>query len=134
MHAPSRRTDPDRALVPTTLAARESERVALLNASDTEGLETIAHPDLAYAHSSGTVDALHDLLGKIGRGVYVYRDLEFFVESVVLGAHSAALVGRTTGTVTARGVERALDNTTTNLWESTDAGWRWLASSNVARA
>ncbi|MEV5432009.1 nuclear transport factor 2 family protein [Streptomyces sp. NPDC052701] len=116
-----------------TVRELEKRRFDSIAEHDLEGFSDLAHPDLAYTHSSGTVDTLDSFIEKCGSGHYVYHRIDHLVERVTVAGDTAVVIGEMHVDMTARGVRRKLANRSLGVWARVGGAWKLLAHQATAR-
>lgn len=109
------------------LLGLEDERYRALIVGDWDSFAALCHPDLAYTHSSGTVDTLGSYLDKLRQGFYVYRAIEHPVTRIVVAGDTAMIVGQMYADLCVGGTDKRLANNATAIWVRGSAGWRLLS-------
>jgi hypothetical protein len=70
--------------VAATVRDREDQRYRAAVAGDVELFARLAHPDLAYTHSDGTLDDLDSYVRKCREGYYVYDSIEHPIDRITV--------------------------------------------------
>ncbi|MGW3466336.1 nuclear transport factor 2 family protein [Streptomyces olivaceoviridis] len=111
----------------------EKRRFDTLVAHDLGGFTDLCHPDLAYVHSSGTLDTLDSFVEKCESSHYVYHRIDHLVESVKVIGDTAVIISEMHIDITAGGVRRKLANRALGVWARVDGSWRLLAHQATAK-
>ncbi|MFF1402960.1 nuclear transport factor 2 family protein [Streptomyces sp. NPDC058294] len=93
----------------------------------------LAHPDLAYTHSSGTLETLDSFVAKCGSAYYVYHRIDHLIEHVTVVGDTAVVIGEMRVDMTADGIRRELANRSLGVWARADGAWRLLAHQATAK-
>jgi ketosteroid isomerase-like protein len=104
----------------------EDRRYDAVVSRDFDGFAMLAHPELAYTHSSGDTDTLESYLEKCRSGFYVYHRIDHPIDRITVVGDTAIVVGEMHADITAGGVEKTLANRCLAVWVRTDEGWRLL--------
>ncbi|MFE9359656.1 nuclear transport factor 2 family protein [Streptomyces olivaceoviridis] len=115
------------------IRALEQRRFDTLVARDLGGFADLCHPDLAYIHSSGTLDTLDSFAEKCENSHYVYHRIDHLVESVKVIGDTAVIISEMHIDITAGGVRRKLANRALGVWARVDGRWRLLAHQATAK-
>jgi hypothetical protein len=110
-----------------TVRALEDQRYGAALTGDLELFARLAHPELAYTHSDGTLDDLDSYLRNCRDGYAVYHSVEHPIERITVTGDTAIVVGEMNAVITAGGTRKALANRTLAVWTRTAEGWRLLA-------
>jgi ketosteroid isomerase-like protein len=115
-------TDP----IQTITELEERRRLAMI-ARDLATLDALFADQMAYTHSSATVDNKAEYLEKLGNGYFDYRELSFLDLDIRVAGDAALVTGRMTGEVVINGAMRKLNGRTTVVWIRQQDDWRMLA-------
>jgi ketosteroid isomerase-like protein len=107
--------------------ALEDRRYRAVVEGDFDTFAALAHPELAYTHSDGTLDDRGSYLAKCRSGHYVYHRIDHPVDRIVVTGDTAVVVGEMHAELTAGGVRKTLANRSLAVWVRTEGGWRLLA-------
>lgn len=118
-----------------TEAVRELEqrRFTTLVEGDLAAFRALAHPALAYTHSSGTLDTLDSFVEKCASGYFRYHRIDHRIHGVTVVGDAAVVVGEMRVDLTANGKRLQLLNRSLGVWAREDGGWRLLAHQATAR-
>jgi ketosteroid isomerase-like protein len=111
----------------TTIRDLEDARYDALVRGDIPAFVELAHPELAYTHSDGSVDTLDSYREKLESGYYVYHRIDHPVDRIVVEGDTALVVGEMHADITANGTRKALANRALAVWVRVDGSWRFLA-------
>lgn len=104
----------------------ERRRIAML-AGDVATLDELFAEQMAYTHSSASIDTKAEYLDKLTNGHFDYRELAFLDQIIRLAGDAALVTGRMIGEVVIAGAMRKLNAQTTVVWIRQDGHWRLLA-------
>jgi len=110
-----------------TVRDLEDQRYRAVVTGDLDAFARLAHPELAYTHSDGTLDGLESYLSKCRDGYYVYHSVEHPIGRITVVGDTAVVIGEMNAVITAGGTRKTLANRTLAVWVRTAAGWRFLA-------
>jgi uncharacterized protein (TIGR02246 family) len=110
-----------------TVRDLEDQRYRAVETGDFELFARLAHPELAYTHSDGTLDDLESYLSKCREGYYVYHSIEHPIERITVAGDTAIVVGEMNAVITAGGTRKTLANRALAVWVRKAEGWRLLA-------
>lgn len=113
--------------VEVTIRALEDARYAAVIAGDVDAFVALAHPDLAYTHSSGVTDTLDSYREKLESGYYVYHRVDHPVERILVSGSTAVVVGEMHADLTVGGTRTRLANRAMAVWVRADGRWLLLA-------
>ncbi|MEU6095023.1 nuclear transport factor 2 family protein [Streptomyces sp. NPDC047079] len=111
----------------------EERRFGAMTAGDFDSFAELAHPDLAYTHSSGSLDTLDSYLAKCENGYYVYHRIDHPIERISIVGDTAVVIGEMLADMTAGGVRRQLGNRSIAVWSRVDGTWKFLAYQATAK-
>ncbi|MDN3060088.1 nuclear transport factor 2 family protein [Streptomyces sp. SRF1] len=111
----------------------ERRRFRAIVQRDFDGFAELAHPELSYTHSSGTLDTLESFVGKCESTYFVYHRIEHVIDSVTVAGDTAVVVGEMRVHMTAGGMRRRLDNRSLGVWARVDGTWKLLAHQATAK-
>jgi ketosteroid isomerase-like protein len=111
----------------TTIRDLEDARYDALVRGDIPAFVELAHPELAYTHSDGSVDTLDSYREKLESGYYVYHRIDHPIDRIVVEGDTALVVGEMHADITANGTRKALANRALAVWVRVDGSWRFLA-------
>ena len=111
----------------------EKRRFDTIVECDLDGFAHLAHPDLSYTHSSGTLDTLDSFVEKCQSAYYVYHRIDHLIERVTVVGDSAVAIGEMHVDVTVGGTRRELANRSLGVWSRVDGAWRLLAHQSTAK-
>ncbi len=94
---------------------------------DFDRFEALAHQDLAYVHSSGTVDSLDSYLKKCRSGRYVYKSIDHPVDEIRVYGDSVLVIGEMNAEMVIDGEACSLRNKSLAVWAKLDGHWRLAA-------
>ncbi|WBP90908.1 nuclear transport factor 2 family protein [Kitasatospora cathayae] len=115
------------------IRALENRRFEALVTGDLDGFAEIAHPELAYTHSSGTLDTLDSYLTKCASGFFVYHWIEHPIDRITVIGDTAIVIGEMRADLSVNGVHRKLENRSLAVWTRVDGKWKFLAYQATAR-
>jgi len=113
--------------IETLIRALEDQRYDAVLAGDFQAFAKLMHPDLSYAHSTGSVDTLASYLEKCDAGFYVYHHIEHPIDSITVVGDTVLVRGEMNGEITAGGVQKQLRNKALAVWVNGPQGWKLLA-------
>jgi ketosteroid isomerase-like protein len=105
----------------------EDERYAAMLAKDVATLERLLHPDLVYMHSSGFADDKESYIAGVRDRLWDYHRIARSEQTVRLNGSLALVFNRLKIDLTARAVEKSLDNRALAVWVAADGTWRLIA-------
>lgn len=105
----------------------EDRRYAAVVDGDLATFAELAHPELAYTHSDGTVDTLSSYVEKCRSGHYVYHRIDHPIDRIVVTGGTAIVVGEMHADITAGGTRKSLANRSLAVWVRSGGAWRLLA-------
>ncbi|MFB0617885.1 nuclear transport factor 2 family protein [Streptomyces sp. AGS-58] len=111
----------------------EKLRFDTLVERDIHAFTDLAHPDLAYTHSSGTLDTLDSFVAKCESAYYVYHRIDHLIEYVTVAGDTAVVIGEMCVDMTAGGIRKKLANRSLGVWARVDGTWRLLAHQATAK-
>ncbi|WP_229913626.1 nuclear transport factor 2 family protein [Streptomyces capitiformicae] len=111
----------------------ERRRFRVIVERDFDGFAELAHPDLSYTHSSGTLDTLDSFVGKCESAYFVYHRIDHVVDSVTVVGDTAVVIGEMRVSMSAGGIRRQLDNRSLGVWARADGTWKLLAHQATAK-
>ncbi|GAA2255829.1 hypothetical protein GCM10010145_25040 [Streptomyces ruber] len=112
----------------------EERRFRAVVERDLDDFAGLAHPDLAYIHSSGTVDTLESFVAKCESGYFVYQRIDHLVDKVSVVGDTAVVIGHMRVNMTAGGIRRQLENRALGVWaRGADGTWKLLAHQATAK-
>jgi 3-hydroxyisobutyrate dehydrogenase-like beta-hydroxyacid dehydrogenase/ketosteroid isomerase-like protein len=104
----------------------EDRRFDAMVAGDFDGFAKLAHPDLAYTHSTGDTDTLESYMEKCRAGFYTYHRIDHPVERITVVGDTAIVVGEMHADLTAGGVQKTLANRSLAVWVRSGGDWKLL--------
>ncbi|WP_433281568.1 NAD(P)-binding domain-containing protein [Pseudonocardia xinjiangensis] len=104
----------------------EDRRYDAIVAGDFDGFAKLAHPDLAYTHSTGDTDTLESYLEKCRAGFYDYHRIDHPVDRITVVGDTAIVVGEMNADLTAGGVQKTLTNRCLAVWVRSGGDWKLL--------
>ncbi|WP_433559602.1 NAD(P)-binding domain-containing protein [Pseudonocardia xinjiangensis] len=104
----------------------EDRRYDAIVAGDFDGFAKLAHPDLAYTHSTGDTDTLESYLEKCRAGFYDYHRIDHPVDRITVVGDTAIVVGEMNADLTAGGVQKTLANRCLAVWVRSGGDWKLL--------
>jgi 3-hydroxyisobutyrate dehydrogenase-like beta-hydroxyacid dehydrogenase/ketosteroid isomerase-like protein len=104
----------------------EDRRYDAIVAGDFDGFAKLAHPELAYTHSSGDTDTLESYLEKCRSGFYTYHRIDHPVDRITVVGDTAIVVGEMHAELTAGGVQKRLANRCLAVWVRSGGDWKLL--------
>jgi ketosteroid isomerase-like protein len=110
-----------------TIRALEDARYDAVVRGDIAAFVELAHPDLTYTHSTGTVDTLDSYRGKLESGFYDYHRIDHPIDRIVIVGDTALVIGEMHADITAGGTRKTLANRALAVWVRVDGVWRFLA-------
>jgi uncharacterized protein (TIGR02246 family) len=110
-----------------TIRALEDARYDAVVRGDIAAFVELAHPDLTYTHSTGTVDTLDSYREKLESGFYDYHRIDHPIDRIVIVGDTALVVGEMHADITAGGTRKTLANRALAVWVQVDGAWRLLA-------
>jgi ketosteroid isomerase-like protein len=116
-----------------TIRDLEKHRFDSIAEHDLDGFSDLAHPDLAYTHSSGTLDTLDSFIEKCGSNHYVYHRIDHIIERVTVAGDTAVVISEVRVDMTAGGIRRKLANRSLGVWARVDGTWKLLAHQATAK-
>lgn len=113
--------------VETTIRALEDARYDAVVRGDIAAFAELAHPELTYTHSNGSVDTLGSYREKLESGYYDYHRIDHPIDRIVVEGDTAVVIGEMHADITAGGTRKALANRALAVWVRVDGAWRLLA-------
>jgi 3-hydroxyisobutyrate dehydrogenase-like beta-hydroxyacid dehydrogenase/ketosteroid isomerase-like protein len=113
--------------VETTIRALEDARYDAVVRGDIPAFVELAHPELTYTHSNGSVDSLESYREKLESGYYDYHRIDHPVDRIVVEGDTALVIGEMHADITAGGTRKTLANRALAVWVRVDGAWRLLA-------
>ena len=110
-----------------TIRALEDARYDAVVRGDIAAFVELAHPDLTYTHSTGTVDTLDSYREKLESGSYDYHRVDHPIDRIVVVGDTALVIGEMHADITAGGTRKTLANRALAVWVRVDGAWRLLA-------
>jgi uncharacterized protein (TIGR02246 family) len=110
-----------------TIRALEDARYDAVVRGDIAAFVELAHPDLTYTHSTGSVDTLDSYREKLESGFYDYHRIDHPIDRVVVVGDTALVIGEMHADITAGGTRKTLANRALAVWVRVDGDWRLLA-------
>jgi 3-hydroxyisobutyrate dehydrogenase-like beta-hydroxyacid dehydrogenase/ketosteroid isomerase-like protein len=104
----------------------EDQRYDAMVAGDFDGFAKLAHPDLAYTHSTGDTDTLESYMEKCRAGFYTYHRIDHPVDRITVAGDTAIVVGEMHAELTAGGVQKTLANRSLAVWVRSGGDWKLL--------
>jgi len=104
----------------------EDRRYDAMVAGDFDGFAKLAHPELAYTHSTGDTDTLESYLEKCRSGFYTYHRIDHPVDRITVVGDTAVVVGEMHAELTAGGVQKRLANRCLAVWVRSGGDWKLL--------
>jgi uncharacterized protein (TIGR02246 family) len=108
----------------TNLKAVETAFYAAMQSNDAEAMGRLMAPDCVYIHSFGNRDSKDTYLDRVRNGFFVYHRIDFTQDRILERGDVVIIVGTMSGTVTAGGVERRLNNVRTSVWSREKDRWK----------
>ncbi|TFY91172.1 nuclear transport factor 2 family protein [Pseudomonas kairouanensis] len=105
----------------------ENQRFQAVIDGDFDQFEALAHPELAYVHSSGTVDTLSSYLKKCSSGWYVYKSIDHPVDEIRVYGESVLVIGEMNAEMIINGEARSMRNKSLAVWVKLDEHWKLAA-------
>ena len=109
------------------IRALEDARYDAVVRGDIPAFAELAHPELTYTHSSGSVDTLGSYREKLESGFYVYHRVDHPIDRIVVEGDTALVIGEMYADITAGGTRKTLANRALAVWVRVDGAWRLLA-------
>ncbi|WP_181779343.1 nuclear transport factor 2 family protein [Pseudonocardia pini] len=109
------------------IAALEYHRYDAVVNGEFETFEMLAHPELRYAHSSGTVDTLDSYLAKCRSGHLAYRAVDHAEEDIVVVGDCALVHGQLRAEIVVDGSPAHLSDQTLAVWTEVTGEWLLVA-------
>ncbi|GGP00735.1 nuclear transport factor 2 family protein [Wenjunlia tyrosinilytica] len=111
----------------------ENRRFRAIVEGDLADFRDLAHPDLAYTHSSGTLDTLDSFVEKCESAFFVYHHIDHITDSVTVVGDTAVVIGDMCVDMTAGGMRRELANRSLGVWVRVEGEWKVLAHQATAK-
>jgi hypothetical protein len=109
------------------IRALEDRRFDAIVTRDFDTFAELAHPGLAYTHSSGALDTLTSYLGKCKSGYYVYHRIDHPIDTITVVGDTAVVIGEMNADLTVGGLRKQLANRSLAVWTRADGTWKFLA-------
>jgi uncharacterized protein (TIGR02246 family) len=113
--------------VEAIIRALEDARYDAVVRGDIGAFADLAHPDLTYTHSNGSVDTLDSYREKLESGFYDYHRIDHPIDRIVVEGDTALVIGEMHADITAGGTRKTLANRALAVWVRADGAWRLLA-------
>lgn len=113
--------------VEATIRALEDARYDAVVRGDIAAFAELAHPELTYTHSNGSVDTLDSYREKLDSGYYDYHRIDHPIDRIVVEGDTALVIGEMHADITAGGTRKTLANRALAVWVRVDGAWRLLA-------
>ena len=110
-----------------TIRALEDARYDAVVRGDIGAFAELAHPDLTYTHSNGSVDTLDSYREKLESGFYDYHRIDHPIDRIVVEGDTAVVIGEMHADITAGGTRKTLATRALAVWVRVDGAWRLLA-------
>jgi len=111
----------------------EKRRFRSIVEGDLADFRDLAHPDLSYTHSSGTLDTLHSFVEKCESAYFVYHRIEHVTDGVTVVGDTAVVTGDMRVDMTAGGTRMELANRSLGVWVRVEGEWKVLAHQATAK-
>jgi 3-hydroxyisobutyrate dehydrogenase-like beta-hydroxyacid dehydrogenase/ketosteroid isomerase-like protein len=113
--------------VEATIRALEDARYDAVVRGDIGAFAELAHPELTYTHSNGSVDTLGSYREKLESGFYDYHRIDHPIDRIVVEGDTALVIGEMHADITAGGTRKTLANRALAVWVRAGGAWRLLA-------
>jgi ketosteroid isomerase-like protein len=113
--------------VEATIRALEDARYDAVVRGDIAAFAELAHPELTYTHSNGSVDTLDSYREKLESGFYDYHRIDHPIDRIVVEGDTALVIGEMHADITAGGTRKTLANRALAVWVRVAGAWRLLA-------
>ena len=105
----------------------EKQRFQAVVDGDFNQFAALAHPELAYVHSSGTVDTVESYLKKCHSGYYVYKSIDHPIDEIRVYGKSVLVIGEMNAEMIINGEARSLRNKSLAVWVKLEGHWKLVA-------
>lgn len=105
----------------------EKQRFQAVVDGDFNQFAALAHPELAYVHSSGTVDTVESYLKKCHSGYYVYKSIDHPIDEIRVYGESVLVIGEMNAEMIINGEARSLRNKSLAVWVKLGGHWKLVA-------
>jgi uncharacterized protein (TIGR02246 family) len=105
----------------------EKQRFQAVVDGDFNQFAALAHPELAYVHSSGTVDTVESYLKKCHSGYYVYKSIDHPIDEIRVYGESVLVIGEMNAEMIINGEARLLRNKSLAVWVKLEGHWKLVA-------
>ncbi|AUM69468.1 nuclear transport factor 2 family protein [Pseudomonas fluorescens] len=105
----------------------EKQRFQAVVDGDFNQFAALAHPELAYVHSSGTVDTVESYLKKCHSGYYVYKSIDHPIDEIRVYGESVLVIGEMNAEMIINGEARSLRNKSLAVWVKLEGHWKLVA-------
>ena len=105
----------------------EKQRFQAVVDGDFNQFAALAHPELAYVHSSGTVDTVESYLKKCHSGYYVYKSIDHPIDEIRVYGESVLVIGDMNAEMIINGEARSLRNKSLAVWVKLEGHWKLVA-------
>ncbi|MFI7097337.1 nuclear transport factor 2 family protein [Streptomyces lydicus] len=116
-----------------SIHALERRRFESITEHDVDGFVDLAHPDLTYTHSSGTLDTLDSFVEKCKNNHYEYHRIDLLIEGVTVAGDTAVVISEMHADMTVGGIGRKLKNRSLGVWTRVAGTWKLLAHQATAK-
>jgi hypothetical protein len=121
--------------ITTAIKAAEQRRCAAMLANDNAALAALLDPRLQFHHATGAVDDRDAYLAKMAAGRIQYVGIGWSEENVIaLADNAAVLTGRMNTDVRVEGVDKALINRVTTVWNLNNGAWQLVVFQSTPMA
>ena len=100
-----------------TVRAAEQQRADCLINQRYEEFAAMCSPNLCYVHTSGTVDDLDALMGKLHSGFYVYQTIHYPIHEIRHLGTAILVRADFQADILVDGQPRKLNNRAVSVWE-----------------
>jgi len=105
----------------------EAQRFQAVIDRDFDVFASLAHSELVYVHSSGTVDNLDQYLGKCRAGYYIYKSIDHPIDEIRIIGETALVIGEMNAQMIIDGESRSLRNKSLAVWAKVEGHWKLTA-------
>lgn len=112
----------------SAVRAADDRRIAAMIAGDSSALEAVLSDDLAYGHSTGSIDTKRSMIAGLTEHRMIYEKIDYRERVFVPAAAGVVLMrGRVVASIQSAGRAIALDLRFLAVWREEHGVWRFLA-------
>jgi Domain of unknown function (DUF4440) len=121
--------------ITSAIKEAEKKRCAAMLTNDNVALAALLDPRLQFHHATGAVDDKDAYMAKMAAGRIQYVGISWSEECVItLAENAAVLTGLMNTDVRVEGVDKALINRVTTVWNLNDGAWQMVVFQSTPMA